>query len=171
MSVAAFIAAAEAAQTHEIALDSVPGCSVRVRELSPMDALQVEGLLASIAARAVPALGGPAGPLTPDEVRHLQRAAVLGIVAMRTPETPEGEWEPVRFVMDPAEGCIPVAVLMAGDLGKVYAAAIGGGRRAADTVRAFRHGPAGGVEPGVPDALGDGPAVEDLPVRPAMAAG
>ena len=171
MSVAAFLAAAEAAQTHEIALDSVLDCSVRVRELSPMDALQVEGLLASIAARAVPALSGPAGPLTPEEVRHLQRAAVLGIVAMRTPETPEGEWEPVRFVMDPAEGCIPVAVLMAGDLGKVYAAAIGAGRRAADTVRAFRHGAVGGLEPGVPDAVVDGAAGEDRAVGPAVAAG
>ncbi len=30
MTVAAFLAAAEAAQTHEVALDSVPGCSVRV---------------------------------------------------------------------------------------------------------------------------------------------
>lgn len=171
MTVAAFLAAAEAAQTHEVALDSVPGCSVRVRELSPMDALQVEGLLASIAARAVPALGGPAGPLTPDEVRHLHRAAVLGITAIRTPETPEGEWEPVRFVMDPTEGCIPVAVLMAGDLGRVYAAAIGAGRRAADTARAFRHGAAGRLVAGVPDALGDGEASEDRAVGPAVAAG
>lgn len=171
MTVAAFLAAAEAAQTHEVALDSVPGCSVRVRELSPMDALQVEGLLASIAARAVPALGGHAGPLTPDEVRHLHRAAVLGITAMRTPETPEGEWEPVRFVMDPADGCIPVSVLMAHDLGKVYAAAIGAGRRAADTARAFRHGAARGLEPGAPDALGDGAAGEDRAVGPAVAAG
>ena len=171
MSIAAFLAAAEAAQTHEIALDSVPGCSVRVRELSPMDALQVEGLLASIAARAVPALGGPAGPLTAEEVRHLHRAAVLGITAMRTPETPEGEWEPVRVTMDPADGCIPVSVLMAHDLGKVYAAAIGAGRRAADTARAFRHGAAGGLVAGVPDALGDGAAGEDRAVGPAVAAG
>ena len=171
MSVAAFLAAAETAQTHELALDSVPGCSVRVRELSPMAALQVEGLLASIAARAVPALGGPAGPLTPDEVRHLQRAAVLGIVAMRTPETPAGEWEPVRVTMDPTEGCIAVSVLMAGDLGKVYAAAIGAGRRAADTARAFRHGTAGGLVRGASDALGDGAAGEDRAVGPAVAAG
>jgi hypothetical protein len=171
VSVAAFLAAAEAAQTHDVPLSSVPGCSVRVRELSPMDALQVEGLLASIAARAVPALGGPAGPLTPDEVRHLQRAAVLGITAIRTPETPEGEWEPVRFVMDPTDGCIPVAVLMAHDLGAIYAAAIGAGRRAADTARAFRHGSQGGLVAGVPDGLGDGPAGEDLPVGAPVVAG
>lgn len=171
MSVAAFLAAAEAAQTHDIALESVPGCSVRVRELSPMDALQVEGLLASIAARAVPALGGAGGALTADDVRHLQRAACMGIVAMRTPETPEGVWEAVRVGMEPAEGVIPVSVLMAFDLGRVYAAAIGAGRRAADAARGFRHRPAGGLEPGVPDALGDGAAVEDRAVGPAVAAG
>lgn len=171
MSVAAFLAAAEAAQTHEIELESVPGCSVRVRELSPMDALQVEGLLASIAARAVPALGTPSGPLTAEEVRHLQRAAALGITAIRTPETAEGEWEPTRFVMVPEPGCIPVAVLMAYDLGRVYAAAIGAGRRAADTARAFRHRADGGLEPGVPDAVGDGAAGEDRAVGPAVAAG
>jgi len=171
VSVAAFLAAAEAAQTHEIALQSVPGCSVRVRELSPMDALQVEGLLASIAARAVPALGGAGGALTADDVRHLQRAACMGIVAMRTPETPEGVWEPVRVGMEPAEGAIPVSVLMAHDLGRVYAAAIGAGRRAADAARGFRHRADGGLVAGVPDALGDGAAGEDRAVGPALAAG
>lgn len=171
MSVAAFLAAAEAAQTHEVPLESVPGCAVRVRELSPMDALQVEGLLASIAARAVPALGGAGGALTPDDVRHLQRAACMGIVAMRTPETPEGGWEPVRVAMEPAEGVIPVSVLMAYDLGRVYAAAIGAGRRAADAARGFRHRADGGLEPRVPDALGDGAAVEDGAVGPSVAAG
>ena len=171
MTVAAFLAAAETAQTHEIALESVPGCMVRVRELSPMDALQVEGLLASIAARAVPALGGAGGALTPDDVRHLQRAACMGIVAMRTPETPEGEWEPVRVTMEPAEGCIPVAVLMAYDLGRVYAAALGAGRRAADAVRGFRHRADGGLEPRVPDDLGDGAAGADRPIGPAVAGG
>ncbi len=66
---------------------------------------------------------------------------------------------------------IPVAVLMAGDRGRVYAAAIGAGRRAADTARAFRHGAAGRLVAGVPDALGDGEASEDRAVGPAVAAG
>lgn len=171
MSVAAFLAAAEAAQSTEIDLRSVPGCRVRVRELSPVDALEVEGLLSTIAARAVPAAGGPPEPLTAADVRRLQRAAVLGIVAILTPESPGGEWEPVRFTMEPTEGRIHIGVLMAEDLGVVYAAVMGLGRRAADTARTFRNRAPGGLVAGVPDAVGDGPAGEDLPVGAPVAAG
>lgn len=142
MSVAAFLQAAEAAHLHWVDLPSVPGFAVQVRELSPMDALQVQGLLASIAARAFAGAGSGDKGLTVDDVRHLQQAAALGVVAVRTAD---GQTMAARVVVGEPEGPgdMPVDRLMLDDLGLIYEAAVRSAKRAADRARSFRHGSEG----------------------------
>ena len=158
-----FAGAYERARTHEVELPTLPGMTVRVRELGPVDCLAHSDLFSTVVATLIAVRRGDteaaSRPMRPEDIQLLQKAVCASVVSGSEPpaEGAERAWEPLRFVMgEPGPGELLVGMLHALDLWAIWLPAVGAGRRAADAVASFR-GRARGVDGGGPDGGGDGP--------------
>lgn len=138
------------ARAVEVELQGVPGVAVRVRELSPMDAVRLQGVLSSVLAEAMPATAERA-QLNEEGLRLMIDVCKASVIAGREPG---GGWEPMTVGEHPGPDVLPVDLLSAHDIAAIWAAAIGAGRRAAVTARGFCGGD--GVVGGDAGAGGDG---------------